>query len=161
MSNGDDKLVEEYLKGDSEFSKLYVESDTEECPPDLREKILAQSRKEVESRPRLLNHSFVTKGVVPLAIAATVLVGVGLISLLPRTDSVSEYNRQEPSLIFRGGTESKSLVHEESPAKWVAYIESLQGKGEHEEARAQLKKFVARFKDYPIGDLKILLNEKP
>ena len=159
MNNGDDKLVEEYLKGDSEITRLYAESDAEECPPDLREKILAQSRKEVGSKPRLISSPFVTRGLVPLAIAATVLVGVGIVNFLPQNELGPVEDPKVPSLSFRGGASIDQTTEYSTPKEWLAYIRELKEEGDLEQAEKELARFMLENSEYPIGDLDQLLEK--
>ncbi|MDH3691838.1 MAG: hypothetical protein OEU36_20545, partial [Gammaproteobacteria bacterium] len=81
MSTDEDRLVDELLDGQSPLAKVYEESREDNCPPDLEAKILAESHKAVRSRPALLQSYSFTRGFVPLALAATVLIGVGIVTL--------------------------------------------------------------------------------
>lgn len=74
----DDRLFDEYLRGDSPLSRAYRETGREEPPAHLDATILAQAKAAVgtrRSKPRWF---------MPLSLAATVVLSVGVVLLMSR-----------------------------------------------------------------------------
>jgi hypothetical protein len=67
-----DRELEQYLAGGSKLSRRYRDASGEGAPPDLDEAILAQARAELRRKPSL------NRLLTPVAIAASVLLGVNL-----------------------------------------------------------------------------------
>lgn len=80
MTERDDRGLDEYLEGGSRLSKRYREASRESAPPELDAAILAQARAAV--RPRR------TRWLRPLALAATVVLGVNVGYELYRAEPV-------------------------------------------------------------------------
>ena len=159
MSKEKDEIVERYLAGDSEASKLYAETKEKGCSPQLRDKILAESRKAVDSKPRLLSRPFITHGLVPFAIAATVLMGIGVSIFLPQNShelSLTE-SPENRDFIFRAGP--KPTNDTSSPEDWLNRIRQLRDEGKLKQAKLELLEFISKNKNHPIDELKKLLEE--
>jgi hypothetical protein len=75
----DDRLLDEYLRGDSPLSRAYRETGREEPPAHLDAAILAQAKAAAAprrgSKPRWL---------MPLSLAATVVLSIGVVLLMSR-----------------------------------------------------------------------------
>jgi len=72
MTQPDDRELEQYLAGGSKLSRRYRDASGEGAPPDLDEAILARARAELRRKPSL------NRLLTPVAIAASVLLGVNL-----------------------------------------------------------------------------------
>ncbi len=82
----DDRELEAYLKGDSALSKTYQALAREEPSPRLDRVILAKSRRAL--RRRGAHHPFASHWMVPVSLAAILLIGIGLVSLIPYESDV-------------------------------------------------------------------------
>ena len=147
MNTKDEQMVDEYLEGKSTFSKSYHEADDEGCPPDIEAKILADSRKAVHARPRSLKSSRFIRTVLPIALAASLFVGIGLVTLLPQDGA--EVDGEDPYQ-FRGGTSTDHTVQQyATPEEWLRHIQALRLEGRIEDADISLKRFKAKYPNYP------------
>jgi len=95
MTEPDDRELEQYLKGNSPLSRRYREASGETAPPELDEAILAQARRAARPRPPGIN-----RWLTPLALAASVLLGVNLgwnvYKAAPAPGEVPELQDAEP-----------------------------------------------------------------
>ena len=82
----DDRELEAYLKGDSALSKTYRALAREEPSARLDRVILAKSRRAL--RRRGAHHPFASHWMVPVSLAAVLLIGIGLVSLIPYESDV-------------------------------------------------------------------------
>ena len=172
----DDRLLDEYLRGDSPLSRAYRETGREEPPAHLDAAILAQAKAAAAprrgSKPRWL---------MPLSLAATVVLSIGVVLLMSREgvtpvpmetpsptpdDPVSkpaaptapaviekapvvtpkEAPRFEPRVFT-----PKEMPAVKTPEQWLVEIEALRKAGKHAEADAELAKFRQHYPDYPLG----------
>lgn len=169
----DDRLLDEYLRGDSPLSRAYRETGREEPPAHVDAAILAQAKAAVgarRSKPRWF---------MPLSLAATVVLSIGVVLLLSRegvtpvpmetpvlkpttpmaptvvekapvvTPKATVTPKETPRFEPRVFTPKEAPVAK-SPEQWLAEIEALRKAGKHIEADAELAKFRQRYPDYPI-----------
>lgn len=163
----DDRLLDEYLRGDSPLSRAYRETGREEPPAHLDAAILAQAKAMVgarRSKPRWF---------MSLSLAATVVLSIGVVLLMsregvtpvptetpvlkPTTPAVIE---KAPAVTPKATVTPKEaprfeprevvILPKKSPETWLAEIEALRKAGKHAEADAELAKFRQRYPDYPI-----------
>lgn len=87
----DDRLLDEYLRGDSPLSRAYRETGREEPPAHLDAAILAQAKAAAAPRRRGKPRWF-----MPLSLAATVVLSVGVVLLLSR-EGVTPVPMETPS----------------------------------------------------------------
>ena len=87
----DDRLLDEYLRGDSVLSRAYRETGREEPPVHLDAAILAQAKAAVVSR-----RSGKPRWFMPLSLAATVVLSVGVVLLMSR-EGVTPVPMETPS----------------------------------------------------------------
>lgn len=73
----DDRLLDEYLRGDSPLSRAYRETGREEPPAHLDAAILAQAEAAVGTRRK-------PRWFMPLSLAATVVLSIGVVLLMSR-----------------------------------------------------------------------------
>lgn len=171
----DDRLLDEYLRGDSPLSRVYRETGKEEPPAHVDAAILAQARAAATAhrggKPRWL---------MPLSLAATVLLSVGVVLLMSK-QGVSPVPTETPAIVappVTGKTpvvtpkatvapkdapvvvpkeaprfEAREVVipPTKSPEQWLAEIDALRKAGKHAEAEAELAKFRQRYPDHPIN----------
>src|SRR5690349_1898218 len=104
MTEPDDRELEQYLKGDSKLSRRYREASGETAPPELDEVILARARAEARRKPPSLN-----RYLAPVALAASVLLGVNLAWNLRQAEPV-------PSVPMEAPAEAPSLAKSAEPA---------------------------------------------
>jgi hypothetical protein len=76
MAEGDDRELEEYLRGDSRLSAAYGEVRHAEPPADLDEIVLEKARREVHLGPKVAWSPFIRAWSVPLALAAVLVLSV-------------------------------------------------------------------------------------
>lgn len=72
MIDRDDRELEQYLSGGRPLSRRYREASRETAPPQLDEIVLAEARAAAARKPRL------NRWLTPIALAATVMLGVNL-----------------------------------------------------------------------------------
>lgn len=171
----DDRLLDEYLRGDSPLSRVYRETEREEPPAHLDAAILAQAKAAVgarRSKPRWF---------MPLSLAATVVLSIGVVLLMsregvtpvpmetpvlkPTTPAVTEKApavtpkatvtpKEAPAVtpkeVPRFEPREVVIPPKKSPETWLAEIDALRKAGKHIEADAELAKFRQRYPDYPI-----------
>lgn len=82
MSNKEDKLLEEYLQGKSELSRLYAEEGKDTVPEYLDEAILAAAKMEVGTGPKPSLAPFSSSWQIPMSLAAVLVLSVGLVLTL-------------------------------------------------------------------------------
>ena len=87
----DDRLLDEYLRGDSLLSRAYRETGREEPPAHLDAAILAQAK--AATAPR---RSSKPRWFMPLSLAATVMLSVGVVLLMSR-EGVTPVPMETPS----------------------------------------------------------------
>ena len=75
----DDRLLDEYLRGDSPLSRAYRETGREEPPAHLDAAILAQAKAAAAPRRGSKPRWF-----MPLSLAATVVLSIGVVLLMSR-----------------------------------------------------------------------------
>src|SRR3989344_7344145 len=110
----DDRLLDEYLRGDSPLSRVYRETGREEPPAHLDAAILAQAKAAVgarRSKPRWF---------MPLSLAATVVLSVGVVLLMSR-EGVTPVPMETPSpmpdaLVSKPTAPTAPAVIEKAPA---------------------------------------------
>jgi len=88
MSKDDqeDRELEAYLKGDSALSKTYQALAEEEPSARLDRVIMAKARRALPRRGA--HHPFALHWMVPVSLAAVLLIGIGLVSLIPYESDV-------------------------------------------------------------------------
>ncbi len=74
-----DRELGRYLQRKSVLSRAYSETPGEEPPPELDATILAEARRAVRDRPRLVPTPFARNWVVPASLAAILVLTVGLV----------------------------------------------------------------------------------
>jgi hypothetical protein len=79
----DDELLAEYLKGDSEISRLYRRGTGEQPGADLDARILSRARREVDRKHRVVHSPFARHWMVPASLAAVMILTVSVIVLMP------------------------------------------------------------------------------
>ena len=82
----DDGELQAYLRGDSALSKAYRALTREEPSTRLDRVILAKARR-ASPRPGA-HHPFASHWMVPVSLAAVLLIGIGLVSLIPYESDV-------------------------------------------------------------------------
>jgi hypothetical protein len=166
----DDRLLDEYLRGDSPLSRAYRETGREEPPAHLDTAILAHAKAAVGMRRK-------PRWFMPLSLAATVVLSIGVVLLLSR-EGVTPVPMETPSpmpvapvpkptaptapaVVEKAPAvtpkeaprfEPREVVipPKKSPETWLAEIEVLRKAGKHAEADAELAKFRQRYPDYPM-----------
>lgn len=169
----DDRLLDEYLRGDSPLSRVYRETGKEEPPAHVDAAILAQAKAAITThrggKPRWL---------MPLSLAATVVLSVGVVLLMSK-QGVSPVPTETPSVappvtdktptvtpkatvvpkeapvvtpkeVPRFEAREVVVPPRKSPEQWLAEIDALRKAGKHAEADAELAKFRQRYPDHPI-----------
>ncbi len=86
----DDQLLDDYLRGDSPLSRVYRETGREEPPAHLDAAILAQAKAAVGTHRRK------PRWFMPLSLAATVVLSVGVVLLMSR-EGVTPVPMETPS----------------------------------------------------------------
>jgi hypothetical protein len=76
MAEGDDRELDDYLRGDSRLSAAYGEVRDAEPPADLDEIVLEKARREVHLGPKVAWSPFIRAWSVPLALAAVLVLSV-------------------------------------------------------------------------------------
>jgi len=98
MSADDDKLLDDYLAGDSELSRRYREQSGDQAPPAaVDERLRAAARREVRAGPRgsgLLPAAWTR----PLAAAAVIVLAVGVVLQVVRDDERVNFDEVESTL---------------------------------------------------------------
>lgn len=79
----DDELLDEYLKGDSEISRLYRRDAGEQPGAHLDARILSQARREADRKHRVVHSPFARHWMVPASLAAVMILTVSVIVLVP------------------------------------------------------------------------------
>jgi hypothetical protein len=79
----DDELLKEYLEGESELSRLYRQDAQEQPDPRLDARILAEARRAVSTRRRVVHSPFARHWLVPASLAAVLVLSVGVVVLMP------------------------------------------------------------------------------
>ena len=133
--NEDDKIVDEYLQGGTFISRLYNKLKTEKFPEDLAEKVLSESRKAVQSKPTLVTRNKWVFSYAPLALAATVVLAVGVFTFIPKDPDSLDPTDKGPTFTFRGGDDEQLNSEYSSPEEGIDAIEALIDKGDMEGAR--------------------------
>lgn len=145
--NEDDKFLDEYLMGRTFISRLYNKLKTEKFPEDLSEKVLSESRKAVQSKPALVKKKHNIFSYTPLALAASVLLAIGVFTFLPQETDYVDPTDDGPTFTFRGTEDGYS-----SPEEWVDAINILVNEGDLEGARKLYEKFKV---EYPNESLQL------
>lgn len=166
----DDRLLDDYLRGDSPLSRAYRETGREEPPAHLDAAILAQAKAAVATHRRK------PRWFMPLSLAATVVLSIGVVLLMSRegvTPVPMEAPVLKPTIPTAPAVVEKAPVvtpkatvtpkeaprfeprevvipPKKSPETWLAEIEALRKAGKHAEADAEQMKFRQRYPDYPI-----------
>ncbi|MGA8261933.1 MAG: hypothetical protein WB783_17105, partial [Arenicellales bacterium] len=98
MSNADDKLLEDYLAGDSRLSQRYrEETGSEGPPPEIDDRLRAAARLEVRAGPTRLARWQYT-WTPTLAAAAVLVLAVGVTLLTLRQPGVREQSTPPTSV---------------------------------------------------------------
>ncbi len=79
-----DPVFEDYLQGQSDLSRLYQDGMAAMPPLALDETILAASRRAVRSRPRVMHTRFARSWVVPVSLAAVLVLSIGLVTFMSK-----------------------------------------------------------------------------
>lgn len=79
-----DRVLEEYLKNDSELSRAYKEAAGEKPPAALDAAILEEARRAVDHGGRVARSPFARTWLVPASLAAVLLLTVGLVTFVSR-----------------------------------------------------------------------------
>lgn len=79
----DDELVKAYLEGESELSRLYRQGAHEQPDPRLDARILAEARRAVSAKRRVVHSPFARHWLVPASLAAVLVLSVGVVVLMP------------------------------------------------------------------------------
>jgi type IV secretory pathway VirB10-like protein len=97
MSNEDDKLLEDYLAGDSDLSRRYrEEAGGESPPPEIDDRLRAAARREVRAGPSRLAR-WQRTWTAPLATAAVLVLAVGVTLLTLRQPNAPPTPAQSPT----------------------------------------------------------------
>jgi len=98
MSSGDDKMLEDYLAGDSELSRRYHAESARDAPPgEIDDRLRAAARGRVRGRPRrrgLLPATWAR----PLAAAAVIVLAVGVVLQIVRDNAHTVFDETESTL---------------------------------------------------------------
>lgn len=168
----DDRLLDEYLRGDSTLARVYRAGASDAPPAALDASILAQARNEHAPRRGGKPRWF-----MPLSLAATVVLSVGVVLFMarqgagplppeapdtkapapvvtPKTvvvpkDAPAVTPKETPRFEPRVFT-PKEMPAVKTPEQWLGEIEALRRRGRHAEADAQLAEFRKRHPDYPL-----------
>lgn len=79
----DDELLQEYLEGDSELSRLYRHGAHEKPDPHLDARILGEARRAASHKGRVVHSPFSRHWLVPTSLAAVFVLSVSVVLLLP------------------------------------------------------------------------------
>ncbi|NIM29025.1 MAG: hypothetical protein GTO67_14140 [Gammaproteobacteria bacterium] len=79
----DDEWLDEYLEGDSELSRLYRDGADEQPDARLDARILAEARRAVSTRRRVVHSPFARHWLVPASLAAVLVLSLGVVLLMP------------------------------------------------------------------------------
>lgn len=156
MSGRDD-----HIPGLEDLSGLYRDGRRPDPPAHLDRRILAAARAPARRR-----------WAVPLSLAASLVLGVGLVGLLRQPTpapapapaeapaAVGESarpaapapppDRAEPLRALRQAPEAESRAAEPDPGAWLERIADLRRQGRSAEAEALLRAFRDRYPDYPL-----------
>ncbi len=87
MSDHDqnDKELNQYLQGDSDLSTHYKALHNK-TPDHLDDAILAAAKRQVKSKPKRVSGPFSNNFMIPFATAATILITVGLVNMIPEEE---------------------------------------------------------------------------
>jgi hypothetical protein len=117
--NQPDRELESYLAGDSPLSRRYRAASRETPPSELDAAVLAAARAAVVHAPRRR-----ARWQLPLAAAATVVLGVSLVSQL-RFDAVPEAVRADRAEVQVAQQAPADVVRREADAPGVLSMESI------------------------------------
>lgn len=93
----DEKLLEEYLEGNSELSRLYRRGADEQPAERLDERILAEARRAVSTRKRVVHSPFARHWLVPTSLAAVLVLSLGVVLLMPAPEPVLDDGLEAPA----------------------------------------------------------------
>jgi len=79
----DEEKLAEFLKGDSEISRLYRRDAGEEPGADLDARVLSRARRAVERKHRVVHSPFARHWMVPASLAAVLVLAVTVVVLAP------------------------------------------------------------------------------
>lgn len=84
MSDSDDKKLEQYLSGDSELSRQYLDESQQSVPTQIDDAILSAAKFKIRSQYKQndKNNQFFEKWQIPLSIAAVLVISVSLVITL-------------------------------------------------------------------------------
>ena len=123
----DIKLLDEYLKGGSDISQRYCELGSEDVPPELDRRVLAEARTAVAGGGAARSRSWL-RWSAPVALAASVVLVVAVVIESPVQDETlaiqpasevrqaDEYKLQEESAQARQREPEPQIVPEQPPA---------------------------------------------
>lgn len=119
----DDRLLDEYLDGDSALSRLYRRGAHEEPGARLDARIRDQARRAVVHRARGVRSPFARHWMVPTSLAAMLVLSVSVVLLMP--DPASEPGvESEQAGASRGDTPATAAGMEPAPASTPPALES-------------------------------------
>jgi hypothetical protein len=117
----DDKLLQEYLAGDSALSRLYRDRATEQPDARLDATIRARAHAAVARDARVAHSPFAHNWIVPTSLAAVLVLSVSVVVLIPEPVEVPE--REEagapdsvPDAVIRNALPAKAADVEQQPA---------------------------------------------
>ena len=102
----DDDLLQEYLEGDSELSRLYRRGADEEPGASLDERILAEARRAVSTRRKVAHSPFARHWMVPTSLAAVLVLSVSVVLMMPEPalDTDTDLDRKLTPAEMQGGS---------------------------------------------------------
>ena len=117
----DDKLLQEYLAGDSALSRLYRDRATEQPDARLDATIRARAHAAVARDARVAHSPFARNWIVPTSLAAVLVLSVSVVVLMPEPVEVPK--REEagapdsiPDAVIRNALPAKAVDVEQQPA---------------------------------------------
>jgi hypothetical protein len=150
--NHDDKLLNDYLTGKSGLSEKYQQLSAGQPHPDTDAMILAAAKREAHSQPAGLSHK-TSRWLVPLAIAALLLLGIGIFwqQQAPFEEAIDNKSSAAPQPETSLPSQVEKSLHANPAAEqWLDAILKLHNAGNTAKAAAEFKKFRQTYPAYTI-----------
>ena len=142
-----DTEFDDYLKGESALSDLYHQSETNGPGKDIDNAILSAAHQEVKQTSSG-SSSKTYRWYVPLALAASLIIAVFAIRIIPLDNSL------DPDQIAENGQQANTGQHvgsgKAAPDVMLEKINELVVSGNKDEAQQEIELFVELFPDYKI-----------
>jgi len=132
VSNHDqnDKELNEYLQGGSDLSNQYQslndQSQNTKSPSHLDDAILAATKQQVGAKPRRVAGPFSSSIMVPFATAATILITVGLVNMIPEEELTVPPTSSSPSTSITSDPKKMAEIRKKMKQHKEAFLENIE-----------------------------------